>query len=282
MAGFGDEAHGSESPSRTKRMSESNFNFNVATAVFATFSALSFVVCLARGLVPIYLVESVLWAAAAWYWNKKKITNSKANLVVLWLAIAIAAGESYRIGHKVGLGEVSRPARNLSDLGFRPVEPIPSMPPPQAPTPTAASHATDVSAAKVRPAKPPGPACPSGIPAGAKQILLDATGSADGMLTISDEIRRSVHFEGDDHLLVVTNTTSLNCITAVQVLLRSRTNKEEWQRLDITFIHPLAPGKRVEHSFPVSTSALSRGLYSEFPAVDFEFTEVWAIPKNEP
>ena len=90
------------------------------------------------------------------------------------------------------------------------------------------------------------------------------------------------HFEGDDHLLVVTNTTTLYCITAVQVRLRSRTNKEEWQRMDITFIHPLAPGKRVEHSFPVPTSALSVGLYSEFPAVDFEFTEVWAIPKNEP
>jgi hypothetical protein len=103
MAGFGDEAHGSESPSRTKRMSESSFNFNVGTAVFAAFSVLSFVVCLARGLVPIYFVESVLWAAVAWYWKKKNITNSKANLVVLWLAIAIAAGESYSVGHKVGL-----------------------------------------------------------------------------------------------------------------------------------------------------------------------------------
>jgi hypothetical protein len=214
--------------------------------------------------------------------NKKNITNSKANLVVLWLAIAIAAAESYRIGYKAGLNEVSRPADNLSEPAFRPVEPIPSTPASQAPTPTAFSHGTDVSAAKVRPAKPPGPACPTVIPVGTKQIPLDTAGSAVAMLTISDEIRRSVHFEGDDHLLVVTNTTALYCITAVQVLLRSRTNKEEWQRMDITFVHPLAPGKRVEHSFPVSRSALSQGLYGEFPAVDFEFTEVWAIPKNEP
>ena len=177
--------------------------------MFAAFSVLSFVVCLARGLVPIYFVDSVLWAAVALYWNKKNITNSKANLGVLWLAIAIAAGESYSVGHQAGLDEVSRPARNLSDLGFRPVEPIPSTPAPQTPTPTAASHATVAGAAKVRPAKPLGPACPSGSPAGAKQILLDTAGSADGMLTINDEIRRSVHFEGDDHLLVVTNTTTL-------------------------------------------------------------------------
>jgi hypothetical protein len=263
-------------------MSESRFNFNLGTAVFAALSVLSFVVCLAKGLVPIYFVESLLWATAAWYWNKKNITNSKANLIVLWLAIAIAAGVSYRIGYKAGLNEVSRTADNLSEPDFRPVEPIPSTPVPQASTPTATTHATGVSVAKVRPTKTPGPACPTVIPAGTKQMLLDSAGSAVGMLTISDEIRRSVHFEGDDHLLVLTNTTALYCITAVQVLLRSRTNKEEWQRLDITFIHPLAPGKQVEHSFPVSRSALSQGLYSEFPAVDFEFTEVWAIPKNEP
>src|SRR5271157_2599222 len=45
--------------------------FNYGTVVFAAFSVLSLLVCLAKGIVPIYLGESAFWAAVAWYWHKK-------------------------------------------------------------------------------------------------------------------------------------------------------------------------------------------------------------------
>jgi hypothetical protein len=68
---------------------------NFGTIVFATFSLLSLVVCIVKGIVPIYAGESVLWGILAWYCYKKSPLSQNANLIVLLLAVVVAAGEGY-------------------------------------------------------------------------------------------------------------------------------------------------------------------------------------------
>jgi hypothetical protein len=77
---------------------KSNSSINFGAIVFASFSVLSLVVCLAKGIVPIYLAEACVWAAAAIYWHQKGIASPKANLIVLLLAVCVAAGEGYSLG----------------------------------------------------------------------------------------------------------------------------------------------------------------------------------------
>lgn len=72
--------------------------FNYGTVVFAAFSVLSLLICLAKGIVPIYLGESALWAAVAWYWHKKSPWSEAATGIVLLLAVGVAAGEGYLLG----------------------------------------------------------------------------------------------------------------------------------------------------------------------------------------
>ena len=74
--------------------------FNYGTVVFAAFSVFSLLVCLAKGIVPIYLGESALWAAVAWYWHKKSPWSETATGIVLLLAVGFAAGEGYLIGRQ--------------------------------------------------------------------------------------------------------------------------------------------------------------------------------------
>jgi hypothetical protein len=78
--------------------------FNYATVVFASFSVLSLLVSLAKGIVPLYLGESVVWAAVAWYWHKKGPRSEIATAIVLLLAVAVAAGEGYLVGRRGSLG----------------------------------------------------------------------------------------------------------------------------------------------------------------------------------
>lgn len=89
--------------------------------VFASFSMITLLVSLSKGIVPIYLAESALWGALAWYWHKRNPTSQKANLAVLLLAVVVAAGEGYSLGHKAGRDGVSPKARDASsDLGLYP------------------------------------------------------------------------------------------------------------------------------------------------------------------
>ncbi|MGA3055925.1 MAG: zinc ribbon domain-containing protein [Candidatus Korobacteraceae bacterium] len=74
--------------------------FNYGTVVFAAFSVLSLLVCLAKGIVPIYLSESVLWAAVAWYWQKKSPWSETATGIVLLVAVGVAGGEGYLLGRQ--------------------------------------------------------------------------------------------------------------------------------------------------------------------------------------
>jgi TPR repeat protein len=50
----------------------------VGTWVFGAFSAISLVVSMAKGIVPIYLLVAAGWAGAAWYWQVKKTHSDVA------------------------------------------------------------------------------------------------------------------------------------------------------------------------------------------------------------
>jgi hypothetical protein len=124
-----------------------NASPNLGTIVFASFALLSLIVSFVKGIVPIFLVEAVLWGALALYWYKKKPTSQAATGVILLLAVAIAAGEGYLVGRQFGVKtytylqqgnaqyRVDNAAGRTDRLGTggweavsfdRPAEPIPS------------------------------------------------------------------------------------------------------------------------------------------------------------
>ena len=67
------------------------------TIVFGAFSAISLVVSIVKGVVPIFLLEAAGWAGAAWYWQSKKTHSDTAKAVVIVLAVLIAIGEVIHI-----------------------------------------------------------------------------------------------------------------------------------------------------------------------------------------
>lgn len=73
---------------------------NIGTIVFGGFCALSVLVSLVRGVVPIYLAEAVLWGGLAWYWHKRKPRSAAATGTVLVLAIVMVAGEGFLVGRQ--------------------------------------------------------------------------------------------------------------------------------------------------------------------------------------
>jgi len=122
-------------------------NPNLGTIVFAGFALFSLVVSFVKGIVPIFLVEAVLWGALALYWHKKKPTSQATTAIVLLLAVAVAAGEGYLVGRQFGVKtytylqqgniqyRVDEAAGRTDRLGTggweavsfdRPAEPIPS------------------------------------------------------------------------------------------------------------------------------------------------------------
>lgn len=74
---------------------ECNSRINLGTIVFASFAVLSLVVGLAKGIPLISIAETGVCAAAAIYWHQKNLSNPKANLIVLLLAVCVAVGEGY-------------------------------------------------------------------------------------------------------------------------------------------------------------------------------------------
>jgi hypothetical protein len=75
-------------------------SINYGTLVFGSFSLLSLVVCLVKGVVPIYAVEAAMWGGLAWYWHKKSPRSETATGIVLLLAVGVAAGEGYLLGRQ--------------------------------------------------------------------------------------------------------------------------------------------------------------------------------------
>lgn len=74
----------------------------IGTWVFGAFSVIALLVSIIKGLVPIYLAESAIWAGAAWYWHKKKTHSELAKAIVIILAALIAIGEVIQIAKQFG------------------------------------------------------------------------------------------------------------------------------------------------------------------------------------
>jgi hypothetical protein len=69
----------------------------VGTWVFGAFSAISLLVSMVKGLVPIYLLEAAGWAGVAWYWQGKKTHSDVAKAIVIVLAVLVGIGEVVHI-----------------------------------------------------------------------------------------------------------------------------------------------------------------------------------------
>jgi tetratricopeptide (TPR) repeat protein len=76
---------------------ETGTAIRVGTLVFGAFSAISLLVAMSKGFVPIYLLEAAGWAGVAWYWQKKKTHSELAKAIVIVLAVLIAIGEVVHI-----------------------------------------------------------------------------------------------------------------------------------------------------------------------------------------
>ena len=81
----------------------------IGTYLFGAFSVLSLLVSIVKGIVPLYLIESAVWAGAAWYWHRKKTHSELATAIVIVLASLVA------------IGEVIQVVRHLSSLDAAPV-----------------------------------------------------------------------------------------------------------------------------------------------------------------
>jgi hypothetical protein len=84
----------------------------IGTVVFGAFSALSFLVSIIKGLVPIYLLESVGWAGVAWYWQGKKTHSELAKAIVIVLAVLVTIGEAVHIASQA---DSKSPSATASD-----------------------------------------------------------------------------------------------------------------------------------------------------------------------
>jgi len=72
----------------------------IGTYVFGAFSVLALFVSIIKGVVPIYLIESAIWAGAAWYWHSKKTHSELAKAIVIVLAALIAIGEVIQVARQ--------------------------------------------------------------------------------------------------------------------------------------------------------------------------------------
>jgi hypothetical protein len=72
------------------------------TVIFATFAILSAIVCVVKGLVPIYAIEAFVWATLASFWHVEQIKNKVANYIMLSLTLAVLLGNAFSIGRAAG------------------------------------------------------------------------------------------------------------------------------------------------------------------------------------
>lgn len=72
----------------------------VGTWMFGAFAAISLLVSIVHGLIPIYLLESAAWAGVAWYWQKKKPQNETAKLIVVIIGVVVAIGEVAQVASR--------------------------------------------------------------------------------------------------------------------------------------------------------------------------------------
>lgn len=89
--------------------------------MFAAFSALSLIVSIIKGIVPIYLLESAGWAGLAWYWQRKNTHSEMAKGIVIVFAVVVAVGEAVHIVTQAASG-----SKHIPSEGHAPVYPGPS------------------------------------------------------------------------------------------------------------------------------------------------------------
>lgn len=82
----------------------------IGTYVFGAFSVIALLVSIIKGIVPIYLAESAVWAGAAWYWHKKKTHSELAKAIVIVFAALIAIGEVIQVAKQFGSAPKNTPA----------------------------------------------------------------------------------------------------------------------------------------------------------------------------
>lgn len=78
--------------------------------VFASFAAISLLVAIAKGFVPLYLIESAGWAWAAWYWNTRRERKRLAEALVIILGIVVLVGEGVHFANWMDSGPQNRSA----------------------------------------------------------------------------------------------------------------------------------------------------------------------------
>ena len=67
-------------------------SIRVGTWVFVAFSAISLLVSIVKGIVPIYLLVAAGWGGAAWYWQRKKTHIDVTKAIVIVLAVLVGIG----------------------------------------------------------------------------------------------------------------------------------------------------------------------------------------------
>ena len=97
----------------------------VGTWVFGAFSAISLLVSIVKGVVPIYLLEAAGWAGAAWYWQGKKTHSDVAKAIVIVLAVLVGIGEVVHIASQAGpklniLDDAASGSRSSQNIFDRP------------------------------------------------------------------------------------------------------------------------------------------------------------------
>jgi TPR repeat protein len=112
--------------------------------VFGSFAVITLVVSIVKGIVPIYLFESTVWAGAAWYWHRKKTHSELAKAITIVLAVLIALGEVIQITRQFGAEPKNTPAASASYRDSLPTDQYPSTYQSSAPPPTGALSAPDV------------------------------------------------------------------------------------------------------------------------------------------
>ena len=81
-------------------ISTANKSNEIGTWVFGAFSVIALLVSIIKGIVPIYVIESAIWAGAAWYWHSKKTHSELAKAIVIVLAALIAIGEVIQVARE--------------------------------------------------------------------------------------------------------------------------------------------------------------------------------------
>lgn len=112
-------------------------SIKAGTIVFGIFAAISLLVSIAKGVVPIFLIESGGWVGLAWFWQAKRTHSDFVRGVVTILAVIVSIGEVLHIAIHSGPDSVpgsavieGRPTVNPAPVyeNQSPAAPAPSVP----------------------------------------------------------------------------------------------------------------------------------------------------------